>query len=152
MAASYETHGPNILRSSSSDVWLLFVSVLLWVLAVSLLPEETTGIEGVGSGGQLGVIVKCGVSKENKTKGLLHFYPSTKTLLLYGKQMCGLKSRWRDLGVHMMPDHIIFYPITGDVGGFTRRHMHGLDINYMLRSDRNSSTCACSCVLDLIAL
>ncbi|KAI9520575.1 hypothetical protein NQZ68_017277 [Dissostichus eleginoides] len=56
--ASYETHGANIQQIIRRSVWLLFVSVLLWILAVSLLPEETTGIEGVGSGGQLGVIVK----------------------------------------------------------------------------------------------
>lgn len=36
-------------------------AVLLWMLAVSLLPEETTVIGGSGSGAQLGVIVRGGL-------------------------------------------------------------------------------------------
>lgn len=39
------------------SLWLLFVAVLLWILAVSLLPQETS-VTGSGSGGQLDLIVK----------------------------------------------------------------------------------------------
>lgn len=58
MAASYEKRGSIISHIVRSSGWLLFVAVLLPILVLCQLPQETAVIGGSGSGGQLGAIVK----------------------------------------------------------------------------------------------
>lgn len=58
MAASYEKLGSIISHIVRSSGWLLFVAVLLPILVLCQLPQETAVIGGSGSGGQLGAIVK----------------------------------------------------------------------------------------------
>lgn len=58
VAASYEKRGSIISHIVRSSGWLLFVAVLLPILVLCQLPQETAVIGGSGSGGQLGAIVK----------------------------------------------------------------------------------------------